>query len=132
RNKKGFTFMEVIIGTAILGVVSLTGFHFFIHGSDFIEKAVTRERALQLASGQMELLRGATYFAFIEERAEAEKTKEINDTTFAINVDILDDNEDDDGNGGIQENHRPVELSVSWDGNQELTLSTYIINTSTN
>ena len=124
-NKKGFTFMEVIIGTAILGVVSLTGFHFFIHGSDFIEKAVTRERALQLASGEMELLRGATYFAFIEDyndKTEEERTQTINNTDFTISLNLPDNS----GAGGGK-NHRPVELSVSWDGNQELTLSTYII-----
>ena len=115
-RSRGFTLTEVLIGVVILGVVFLVGGQYFVYGAEFIEKAARKDRALQIAAGELEIMKGAPF----SEITDFTRQDTIAGWTYSVEASVTD------VTGA--ETYKIARVQVSWDENQELELTTIYAN----
>jgi prepilin-type N-terminal cleavage/methylation domain-containing protein len=88
RSEKGFSFIEVMIGIAILGILSSAFLMAIMNGTMVSHQANVRATAEKLAVSQMETIKSGPYF--IAQSGQADYTSAVPAPPSGYRIDTLD------------------------------------------
>ncbi len=117
RSEKGFSFIEVMIGIAILGILSSAFMMAIMNGTMVSHQANVRATAEKLAISQMETIKSGPYL--IAQAGKSDYTSEVPEPPSGYRIDTLD-NTSSPIAGHIYGIPWNVENNAQWTGTKPL------------
>jgi prepilin-type N-terminal cleavage/methylation domain-containing protein len=121
-DDRGFTLIEIIVAIAVVGIVGTAFSGFFINSARMIDQIDEREKAIIIAQREMEILKAKKFddiLDYIDSYNNSDDSIFETQGSFPeynVNINpILESN-----------NLYKIELTNSWNDNQEVKLVTYI------
>jgi prepilin-type N-terminal cleavage/methylation domain-containing protein len=117
RSEKGFSFIEVMIGIAILGILSSAFMMAIMNGTMVSHQANVRTTAEKLAVSQMETIKSGSYL--IAQAGQADYTAAVASPPTGYRIDTLD-NASNPVTGHIYGIPWDIANNAKWTGTQPL------------
>jgi len=125
-NNRGFTLIEIAITIAVVGIIGVAFSGFFINSARIIDAVDEREKAVMITQQEMEELKARGYIALKDQYIETDeeyidddyKTVSSDEGFPEYNISLKIEK--------LETGLFRIELTNSWNNNQEVKLVTYI------